>query len=622
MRVSPANIIAATAAAATMVSMTIAAPLDQTPIDLANLQVRDIAQLEKRGLVEDLIQTLFHMNTTTFGNLVKAMFTEEAAELKAAVTCDVCKGGVAAFADALVFESAISAVANWACTSFNLIKPSSRCQGLIAEFLPWAKEVFRDPKFTSSSRQQLCHSLAHLCPANPITTAKLTFPSAKPASYPFPQPKRQNLKYVVHLSDFHLDPQYVVGAEGACSGFLCCRSDSTNPANVTRPCSPYGDFGADVPQALAVSALKFIPTVVPKIDFMILTGDLVPHNLWETTTKNVFDALDTAVGLIKSNLPGVAVYPSVGNHDTSPTNYFAPTTFASYLSTSQFGPSFTATKDALAHLSGLFNSWLPADAIANFQKAGNYIVRPWAGFKIISFNTNYCYADDLYTYLLGGVTDPDNVLSWVISELAASEAANEKVWIIGHIPPGTTDCVEDFSHLFYQIVDRYSPKTLTGLFYGHVHKDQFQVFYSIGSETNPTAANAINTAYVSPSLTPYTSLNPGFRIYTVDADTTQVLEATTYIANLNNVNSWSTTGPQWELEYNASASYKSAFNQTEGWLSPAFWHRVTANIQGNVDNALNVYRKFEVKSSGLEGACDAACQKKVVCLVRAGKSEL
>ncbi|KAJ3333067.1 hypothetical protein HDU76_011755, partial [Blyttiomyces sp. JEL0837] len=611
------------AAAATMVSMTIAAPLESS-IDLANLQVRDIAQLEKRGLVEDLIQTLFHMNTTTFGNLVKAMFAEEAAEVKAAVSCDACKGGVAAFADALAFESAVSAVANWACTSFNLIKPSTRCQGLIAEFLPWAKEVLRDPKFTSSSRQQLCHSLAGLCPANPITTAKLTFPSAKPASYPFPQPKGKNLKYVVQLSDFHLDPEYVVGAEGACVGFLCCRSDSTTPSNITRPCSPYGDYGADAPQALAASALKFIPTVVPKIDLLILTGDLVPHSLWETTTQNVFSALETAVNLIKTNLPNVTIYPSVGNHDTSPTNYFAPTTFASYLSTSQFGPSFTATKDALNHMGGLFQSWLPADAVNSFKKNGNYIVKPWAGFKIISFNTNYCYADDLYTYLLGGVTDPDNVLSWVISELAASEAANEKVWIIGHIPPGTTDCVEDFSHLFYQIVDRYSPSTLTGMFYGHIHSDQFQVFYSIGSETNPTAAKAINAAYVSPSLTPYTNLNPGFRIYTVDADTMQVIESTTYTANLHNVISWSTTGsgPQWELEYNASNAYKSAFNQTEGWLSPAFWHRVTENIQGNVDNALNVYRKLEVKSSGFEGGCDANCQKKLVCQLRAGKSEL
>ncbi|KAJ3300213.1 hypothetical protein HDU76_006143 [Blyttiomyces sp. JEL0837] len=392
---------------------------------------------------------------------------------------------------------------------------------------------------------------------------------------------------------------------------------------VHRACNKYGDFLADSPKDLVVSALQFIKTAVPQIDFVLLTGDLVPHNLWETTKENVFAALDQAVGLIKANLPGVVVYPSIGNHDTSPTNYFAPTNFATYLTTSKYGPRFTATKDLYDHFGNLFTSWLPVDAVNTFKKTGNYIVRPWTGFKIISFNTNYCYGLDLYNYLLVGNTDPDFVLSWLVSELAASETSGEKVWIIGHIPPGLIDCVEDFSHLFYQIVDRYSPAVLTGLFYGHAHTDQFQVFYSLGTETAPSAVNAINTAYLSPSLTPYTNGNPALRIYKIDPDTMQVLDSVTYIANLNNATRWNVSGPVWELEYTAKSAYVNAVAKSgnSGWLSPSFWHWVSVDVENDA-KVFDTYRRFSMKSSGLEGECSGSCKGSLVCGLRAGKSEL
>ncbi|KAI8616023.1 Metallo-dependent phosphatase-like protein [Chytriomyces sp. MP71] len=597
------------------------------PQDLARKQQID-ALVARRDLGDELVKLLFHMSKADFEKLVKGVFAElvaesdaEAAQLRSAVTCDLCTGGLSVLGDALIFESAVTKVADWACNTFQIIKPASRCNGLVGAFVPWLAQVLRDPAFDDDARQQLCHNLAKLCPTNTVTTANLQFPSPKPKGVTGLKPAKKNVKHIVQLSDFHLDPEYVVGAEGACTGFLCCRPDS-NPTSGTiqRPCSPYGDFGADTPQALAISALQQIKSVVPNIDLVLLTGDLVPHNLWETTTANVFSALEQAIGLIKQYLPGTPVIPAVGNHDTSPSNYFAPTFSPSYVSTAAYGPAFTATKNALNHMGDLFASWLPADAIKTFKQDGSYAVRPWAGLKVISFNTNYCYADDLFTYLLGGVTDPDNVLAWVISELADSEAKGEKAYIIGHIPPGLLDCVEDYSHLFYQIVDRYSASTLVGLFYGHVHNDAFQVFYSVGTEKTPSAQNAINAAYVSPSLTPYTKLNPGFRVYTVDADTFQVIDSATYIADLNNATSWK-NGPVWVKEYDASAAYGAAYDAAEGWLSPAFWHRVTEQVATN-DAALKTYNRLNFKSSGLEGTCDAKCRATTVCGLRAGKSEL
>lgn len=64
------------------------------------------------------------------------------------------------------------------------------------------------------------------------------------------------------------------------------------------------------------------------------------------------------------------------------------------------------------------------------------------------------------------------------------------------------------SDYFYQIVERYSPHVIAGVFFGHTHEDQAFIYYS-NNGTNQSAANAIANAWVGPSLTPLTNLNSG-----------------------------------------------------------------------------------------------------------------
>jgi sphingomyelin phosphodiesterase len=54
------------------------------------------------------------------------------------------------------------------------------------------------------------------------------------------------------------------------------------------------------------------------------------------------------------------------------------------------------------------------------------------------------------------------------------------------------------------------------------------VLFDVETHTRPIA-----TAYIGPSVTPYTDLNPGFRIYELDAGATKLVTQTwTYIADL------------------------------------------------------------------------------------------
>lgn len=73
-------------------------------------------------------------------------------------------------------------------------------------------------------------------------------------------------------------------------------------------------------------------------------------------------------------------------------------------------------------------------------------------------------------------TDPATELQWLIYELQTAEFSGEKVHIIGHIPPGHSDCLKVWSRNYYAIINRYEA-TITAQFFGHTHYDEFEVFY-------------------------------------------------------------------------------------------------------------------------------------------------
>lgn len=51
-------------------------------------------------------------------------------------------------------------------------------------------------------------------------------------------------------------------------------------------------------------------------------------------------------------------------------------------------------------------------------------------------------------------TDPAKELQWFIYELQSAEFNEEKVHVIGHIPPGHADCLKVWSRNYYSIVTR------------------------------------------------------------------------------------------------------------------------------------------------------------------------
>lgn len=433
---------------------------------------------------------------------------------------------------------------------------------------------------------------------NPFSSWNITLPDTiKPPVVPptLPQPDSPTLR-VLHLTDIHMDTFYAPDTKAVCHEPLCCRADDGNIGPFPSGAGRYGDYrDCDTPIWTLHGLFTHLQT--QQFDYILWTGDLPAHNIWNQTRADQEQILYNLTALLDKYFPGKPIFPALGNHESSPVNSFPPHNIDG-------GQSISWLYDALAESWG---SWLPEDALETVRKGAYYTVTPFPGFRIISLNMNACNNMNWWLYL--NTTDPDHQLAWLITVLQNSEDAQEKVHIIGHIPPGEDDCLEMWSRNYYKIVDRYE-STITGQFFGHTHFDHVEVFYDLETLKRPTSV-----AYISPSVTPFSGLNMGYRIFTVDGNhrnsSLAVLDHETYILNLTAAN-LATTSPTWELEYAAKAQYgmKSLF--------PSDWEDFIGRMETN-DQLLQQYYLYYYKSN-VNGPCDTSCKQELVCKARTARS--
>lgn len=227
-------------------------------------------------------------------------------------------------------------------------------------------------------------------------------------------------------------------------------------------------------------------------------------------------------------------------------------------------------------------------------------------------------------------TDPADELSWLINELQASELLKEKVFIIGHIPPGSNDCLQIWSQNYYRIVNRYE-STISAQFFGHTHQDEFQLFYEEavspeesvnGTKTRiadvPTPFESFrptSVAYVSPSATTFGGVNPGYRIYTIHPETFEILDHETYFMNLTEANA---AGPNVPLKFDLSYRAKDYYAFSS--MAPVEWHLLILQMVNDEE----LFKRFEKliynQSKHYEPCLDQVCKADILCRLISGKS--
>lgn len=358
----------------------------------------------------------------------------------------------------------------------------------------------------------------------------------------------------------------------------------------------WGDYrNCDSPKWLLHNMFQNIVSNHPDIDYVVCTGDLVPHHIWKVSRESNLAVVHEMADLVRGFFPNIPIYGAVGNHESFPRDSFPPPEVEEVWA--KFGSQWLY--DALSdHWGRMMGQPSPPSA----RYGGFYSVLARPGFRIISVNTNYCYR--LNWWVLYKDVDPGMMISWLVRELSRAEQRGELVHIIGHIPPLYIDCYAQWGHQFDRVVSRFS-HIIRGQFYGHSHMDDIRIHYDV-TDLN----KAVGVEYITPNNGPFTNYNPAYRIFYVDGDhegtTRDVLDYETWVMNLTHANAFD--APYWYRLYTARRDLNLPS------LQPRHWDRLTRKMMDQ-PHLFDQFRRYQVQDSDVELAkgCDNACRHETLC---------
>jgi sphingomyelin phosphodiesterase acid-like 3 len=341
-------------------------------------------------------------------------------------------------------------------------------------------------------------------------------------------------KKILQISDFHFDIDYYQFGD----------IDHKCHKNLTFPTEEdigfYGNYMCDAPKSLVKHALTSAQQILPNPEFILWTGDNVPH-IDNYTDKYVLDAINTTTSLMYQFFPNTQVLPLFGNHDYAPANAFPDYETSIYTVTFE-----------------LWKKWIGESQRETFCKGGYYIFRPPnSNITFLMLNTNIYYRFNKAKFL--NSTDPGQQFEFMEKVLSDAKSKGEMVHIVSHIPPGVFERTPNFTWLlnkynkkFLQITVKYST-TIKWMLFGHHHTDTFHIL----KDNNK---NPVQVMLMAPAVTPWFSdlegagsNNPSFRIIDYDSKTWDYNEIYTYYVNLTQLNLNHST--QWELEYSMKKDY-------------------------------------------------------------------
>ncbi|XP_077431556.1 acid sphingomyelinase-like phosphodiesterase 3b [Vanacampus margaritifer] len=392
-----------------------------------------------------------------------------------------------------------------------------------------------------------------------------------------------------HITDLHWDPTYDQGKDPK----NVCESSGYKPA---AQAGPFGDHACDSPWNLISSSIFAMKDILPDPDFIVWTGDDTPHvpdqNLGKETVLRIIGNL---TDIIKEVFPTTKVYSALGNHDYHPKSQLPG------------GPSYMYNQTAK-----MWKHWLEPESHETFTKGGYYTERllNQTGFRMLVLNTNLYYDRNQQTE---NDEDPAGQFSWADGVLTKAASNKEKVYIIGHVPPGMFEKKRSkpwfrpqFNKRYLELIQKHHA-VIMGQFFGHHHTDAFRMFYD-------TSDSPISTMFLSPGVTPWkTTLpgvknganNPGIRIFEYDNATLVVQDVVTYYLNLTRAN---IGRDRWEKEYRLTESFQVAD------ASPASMQQVLEGISGDGCRLQQYYRFNSVNFDLSE--CDEGCRVDHVCATR------
>jgi sphingomyelin phosphodiesterase acid-like 3 len=379
------------------------------------------------------------------------------------------------------------------------------------------------------------------------------------------------------VSDIHFDPfhdparvRQLVGAPVSQWSSILSAPPSPNQqqafAALEQKCNTRG---VDTPYSLLHSSLQAMRSWQPDAKFMTVSGDLIAHSfscrytaLVPGSTPSDYQAfvlktLSFVMGELRASFPGISVYLALGNNDTACDDY-----------------RLDAGSDFLAQTGRIVAEGLPPSqrqqALKVFPKGGYYsltMAAPMRNTRLIVVND--IFLSPKYSTCAG---QPDfaaatTEMTWLQQQLTQARRLGQKVWVMGHIPPGVDPystvakfkdiCGNAVPEMFLSsdkladLLVEHADVIRLGIF-AHSHMDEMRLLKPQGSDSHASFEHSVAIKMV-PSISPVDGNNPSFTIARVKRSSA-VLQDYEVIAasNQNGI------GATWSEEYDYRQTYHAA----------------------------------------------------------------
>ena len=327
--------------------------------------------------------------------------------------------------------------------------------------------------------------------------------------------------------------------------------------------------GIDTPFALLHSSLQAMKARQPDAKFMAMSGDLIAHAftcrysaLFPDSTPADYQAfvlktLSFVIAELRATFPGMPIYAGLGNNDSGCGDYQLDT-----------------ESEFLSGAGKIIAEGLPSlqqeGAIKEFADGGYYSItmaEPMNDTRLIMVND--LFFSPKYSTCAG---KPDSAagtqqLSWLEQQLAEARQARQRVWVVGHIPPGIDpystmsrfrDVCGGQSPVMFLSSDKmadlmveYADVVQLGVF-GHTHMDEVRLLQSQGAEPQNAGVH-LAAIKVVPSISPVDGNNPSFTVARVNPSSA-TLENFEVIAASNQTG----IATVWAKEYDFAQTFHQA----------------------------------------------------------------
>ncbi len=383
------------------------------------------------------------------------------------------------------------------------------------------------------------------------------------------------------LSDIHFDPfwdpakvpQLVAAPVSEWKAVLASAPSPDQKQRFTALQQSCQVRGTDTSYLLLDSSLKAMRKPAAGIKFVTVSGDLLAHAiqckyyaLHHTSTLDAYRAfadksMEFVIDELEENFPNVPVYIALGNNDSDCGDY-------------RLDPH----SEFLARIGKEVTRNLPTaerqSALDSFSAGGYYSVTlptPIQNARLLVLNDIFMsknYAT------CSGKPDPKAAvaqLEWLRQQLAEARANKQKVWVMGHIPPGvdlyaTVSKFDDVcgghgpemflsSEKMADVLTENSDVVQLAIF-GHTHMDEIKNLKAESQAHDPvTPANIDHSVAVKlvSSISPINGNKPSFTVAQIDSETAVLKDYKVFAAS-------NSTGVDalWTEEYDFAQAYHEA----------------------------------------------------------------